>query len=59
MGSSSDWETMKHAADTLERLGVPHEVEVVSAHRTPDKLFAYAESASLLALEFNVPLILL
>ena len=46
MGSSSDWETMKHAADTLERLGVPHEVEVVSAHRTPDKLFAYAESAS-------------
>ena len=46
MGSTSDWETMKNAADTLEQLGVPHEVEVVSAHRTPDKLFAYAESAS-------------
>lgn len=46
MGSSSDWETMRHAAETLERLGVPHEVEVVSAHRTPDKLFAYAESAA-------------
>jgi 5-(carboxyamino)imidazole ribonucleotide mutase len=46
MGSSSDWETMKHAADTLESLGVAHEVEVVSAHRTPDKLFAYAERAA-------------
>ena len=45
MGSSSDWETMRHAAETLERLGVPHEVEVVSAHRTPDKLFRYAEQA--------------
>ncbi|HSQ08720.1 MAG TPA: 5-(carboxyamino)imidazole ribonucleotide mutase [Chromatiaceae bacterium] len=45
MGSSSDWETMRHAAETLERLGVPHEVEVVSAHRTPDKLFRYAEHA--------------
>lgn len=45
MGSSSDWETMQHAAETLETLGVPHECEVVSAHRTPDKLFAYAESA--------------
>ena len=46
MGSTSDWETMQHAAETLERLGVAHEVEVVSAHRTPDKLFAYAESAA-------------
>ena len=45
MGSNSDWETMRHAAETLERLGVPHEVEVVSAHRTPDKLFRYAEQA--------------
>ena len=46
MGSVSDWETMKNAADTLESLGVAHEVEVVSAHRTPDKLFSYAESAA-------------
>ena len=45
MGSRSDWETMRHAADTLEQLGVPFEKEVVSAHRTPDKLFAYASSA--------------
>ena len=45
MGSTSDWETMRHAAETLTELGVPHEVEVVSAHRTPDKLFQYAESA--------------
>jgi 5-(carboxyamino)imidazole ribonucleotide mutase len=45
MGSSSDWETMKHAARTLEELGVPHETRVVSAHRTPDLLFEYAGSA--------------
>ena len=45
MGSRSDWETMRHAAKTLEELGIPFETEVVSAHRTPDKLFAYAESA--------------
>ncbi|WP_026600999.1 5-(carboxyamino)imidazole ribonucleotide mutase [Methylomonas sp. 11b] len=45
MGSTSDWETMQHAAQTLEHLDIPHEVEVVSAHRTPDKLFRYAESA--------------
>lgn len=45
MGSKSDWETMRHSAQTLETLGVPHEIEVVSAHRTPDKLFRYAESA--------------
>ena len=45
MGSRSDWETMRHAADTLEQLGVPFEKEVVSAHRTPDKLFEYAASA--------------
>ncbi len=45
MGSSSDWETMEHAAKTLEELGVPHETRVVSAHRTPDLLFEYASSA--------------
>ncbi len=46
MGSDSDWETMRHAARTLEALGVPFEAEVVSAHRTPDKLFAYAAGAA-------------
>lgn len=46
MGSQSDWETMKHAADALERLGVPHETQVVSAHRTPDRMFEYAEQAA-------------
>lgn len=45
MGSRSDWETMQPAAQTLERLGVAHEVRVVSAHRTPDLLFAYADEA--------------
>ena len=46
MGSRSDWETMRHAAETLEALGVAHETRVVSAHRTPDLLFEYAEAAS-------------
>lgn len=46
MGSRSDWDTMQHAASRLEALGVPHEVRVVSAHRTPDVLFSYAESAA-------------
>lgn len=45
MGSRSDWETMQHAAQKLEALGVPFEVKVVSAHRTPDVLFSYAEEA--------------
>jgi len=45
MGSRSDWETMQGAADTLAELEVPHTVEVVSAHRTPDRLFSYAEAA--------------
>ena len=45
MGSSSDWETMRHAAETLDRLGVAHEVKVVSAHRTPKRLYEYASSA--------------
>lgn len=45
MGSKSDWETMQHVVQTLEKLGVPHEVRVVSAHRTPDLLFEYAQTA--------------
>jgi len=45
MGSKSDWETMEHAANTLEELGVPHEVRVLSAHRTPDQLLEYATNA--------------
>lgn len=45
MGSRSDWETMQHAAATLAELGVPHEVRVVSAHRTPDLLMEYAANA--------------
>lgn len=46
MGSRSDWETMQHAAQKLDALGVPYEVKVVSAHRTPDVLFSYAEQAA-------------
>ncbi|HZW06922.1 MAG TPA: 5-(carboxyamino)imidazole ribonucleotide mutase [Phycisphaerales bacterium] len=46
MGSRSDWETMRSAAETLDKLGVPHEVKVISAHRTPDLLFQYADSAA-------------
>ncbi|MGB5626895.1 MAG: 5-(carboxyamino)imidazole ribonucleotide mutase [Woeseiaceae bacterium] len=45
MGSQSDWETMRHASQTLESLGISFEVRVVSAHRTPDRLFEYAASA--------------
>lgn len=45
MGSQSDWTTMKHAAETLDALGVPHETRIVSAHRTPKRLTEYAESA--------------
>lgn len=45
MGSRSDWDTMRHASEMLEQLGVAHAVQVVSAHRTPDLLFEYAESA--------------
>lgn len=45
MGSSSDWETMKHACDILEELNIPYEKQVVSAHRTPDLMFEYAEQA--------------
>jgi len=46
MGSQSDWETMRHAAEILKELGVPHETRVVSAHRTPKRLFEYAQSAA-------------
>jgi len=46
MGSRSDWETMRHAAETLDALGVPYESKVVSAHRTPDRLYAYAKAAA-------------
>ena len=45
MGSQSDWETMKEAADILEALNVPHEVKIVSAHRTPERMFNYAKAA--------------
>jgi len=46
MGSQSDWDTMKNAADTLDSLGVSYETRVVSAHRTPDRMFEYAEQAA-------------
>jgi 5-(carboxyamino)imidazole ribonucleotide mutase len=46
MGSRSDWETMRHAAETLAALGVPYDAKVVSAHRTPDRLFDYAKGAA-------------
>ncbi len=46
MGSQSDWETMRHCADILDALGVPHEAKVVSAHRTPDRLYDYAQNAA-------------
>ncbi len=46
MGSKSDWATMSHTVETLEKLGIPHETRVVSAHRTPDLLFSYAEEAA-------------
>ena len=46
MGSDSDWEVMQHAARQLEQFDVPHETRVVSAHRTPDEMFSYAESAA-------------
>ena len=45
MGSSSDWETMRHAADMLDQLGIAHETKIVSAHRTPKRLYEYAHSA--------------
>ncbi|UYO53172.1 5-(carboxyamino)imidazole ribonucleotide mutase [Rhodopseudomonas palustris] len=45
MGSQSDWETMRHAADTLTALGVAHDAQIVSAHRTPDRLYTFAKGA--------------
>ena len=54
MGSTSDWETLRHTAETLTELGVPHEVKVVSAHRTPDLMFEYAASAEARGLEVIV-----
>jgi 5-(carboxyamino)imidazole ribonucleotide mutase len=45
MGSQSDWQTMKHAADTLDALGVPYEARIVSAHRTPERLYGFAKGA--------------
>lgn len=54
MGSASDWPTMRHAAETLETLGVAHEVRIVSAHRTPDLLFSYAATAAGRGLEVIV-----
>jgi 5-(carboxyamino)imidazole ribonucleotide mutase len=54
MGSVSDWETLRHTAETLTELGVPHEVKVVSAHRTPDLMFEYASSAEGRGLEVIV-----
>lgn len=51
MGSTSDWETLQHGAQILEQLGIPHEVHVVSAHRTPDLLFEYAQSAETRGIE--------
>jgi 5-(carboxyamino)imidazole ribonucleotide mutase len=54
MGSKSDWETMRHAADTLNGLSIPFETQVVSAHRTPDLLFSYASSAEERGLEIII-----
>ncbi|NMN58096.1 5-(carboxyamino)imidazole ribonucleotide mutase [Xanthobacter sp. SG618] len=45
MGSQSDWETMRHAAETLDALGIAHDCRIVSAHRTPDRMYAFAKSA--------------
>jgi 5-(carboxyamino)imidazole ribonucleotide mutase len=51
MGSKSDWDTLEHAASALDELGIPYEVRVVSAHRTPDQMFEYAASAEARGLE--------
>jgi len=54
MGSTSDWETMRHAAETLDALGVPHETKIVSAHRTPKRLYDYAHGAKQRGLKANI-----
>ena len=46
MGSQSDWDTMSHAVDILEQMGIPHEVKIISAHRTPDRLYSFAKGAA-------------
>ena len=54
MGSKSDWETMRHAVEILQSLGIPYEAKVVSAHRTPDRLFRYAKEAEARGLELII-----
>src|SRR6266481_2946000 len=54
MGSKSDWETMRHASELLTELGIPHESKVVSAHRTPDRLFRYGREAEERGLELII-----
>jgi 5-(carboxyamino)imidazole ribonucleotide mutase len=54
MGSKSDWETMQHASETLEKLGIPHERRIVSAHRTPDWMAEYAKTAASRGLELII-----
>ena len=54
MGSQSDWEVMRHTAKQFEELGVPHEVQIISAHRTPDLLFEYASGAAARGLEILI-----
>jgi 5-(carboxyamino)imidazole ribonucleotide mutase len=54
MGSKSDWATLQHTADMLDKLGIAHEVKVVSAHRTPDLLFQYAETAESRGIELII-----
>jgi 5-(carboxyamino)imidazole ribonucleotide mutase len=54
MGSKSDWETMRHASELLDELNIPHETRVVSAHRTPDRLFAYGREAEGRGLELII-----
>src|ERR1035438_9902050 len=54
MGSKSDWETMRHACEVLTELGIPHESKVVSAHRTPDRLFRYGREAEGRGLELVI-----
>ena len=54
MGSTSDWETMRHAVETLEEFGVPHEAKVVSAHRTPELMAEYAQSAEARGLQIII-----
>jgi len=54
MGSQSDWDTMRHAADTLSALGIDHEAHIVSAHRTPDRLYGFAKGAKAAGLKIII-----